>query len=145
MGKALLKQLDSMRKEIKEIDAEIEECLHQVEKYSDLIVSDTVKGTRKDGTYGSIKITGRERKGYKRQRKLYARKVGRKKTLKEKLERRVEEAEEYIESIEDSELRRLLKLRCIKNMEWQQVAECMGSKFNENKCKQRYSRFMRAK
>ena len=56
MDKEILVQYCEMREEIKDIRRRIGE----LDKYLEHppIVSDTVKGTRKDGTYGPIKITG---------------------------------------------------------------------------------------
>lgn len=56
LDKEILVQYCEMREEIKDIRRRIGE----LDKYLEHppIVSDTVKGTRKDGTYGPIKITG---------------------------------------------------------------------------------------
>ena len=65
MDKEILVQYAEMVEEIKDIRRRIKE----LDKYLEHppIVADTVKGTRKDGTYGPIKITGID--VYKRQAK----------------------------------------------------------------------------
>ncbi|MBO5069466.1 MAG: hypothetical protein J6C37_03780 [Roseburia sp.] len=54
-------------------------------------------------------------------------------------------AEEYIYSLEDSELRNILMCYCIDRMSWREVAISMGEGYTAEACKQKYSRFMRVK
>ncbi|MGC6173232.1 hypothetical protein V7D18_01575, partial [Lacrimispora sp. 38-1] len=56
MDKEILVQYCEMREEIKDIRRRKEQLEKQIRNLG--IVSDSVKGTRSDGTYGSIKITG---------------------------------------------------------------------------------------
>ena len=56
MDKAILVEYTAMREEIKDIKRRIRTLEKEIENIT--VVSDSVKGTRPDGTYGSIKITG---------------------------------------------------------------------------------------
>ena len=56
MDKEILVQYCDMKEEIKDIRRRIRELDKYLENPP--TVSDTVKGTRKDGTFGPIKITG---------------------------------------------------------------------------------------
>lgn len=57
----------------------------------------------------------------------------------------VADAEEYIYSIDDSELRRITEFYCIDRKNWDEVAEAMGEGYTAEACKQKFSRFMRVK
>lgn len=146
MDKEILVQYCEMREEIKDIRRRIGE----LDKYlgHPPIVSDTVKGTRKDGTYGPIKITGipdpqYQRKGAARER------------LRELLTAKEEElleltcqAEKYIENIDKSEVRIMFRFYYIDGLPWWKVAQAMNRmfprrrlKFTEDSCWQRNKRF----
>ncbi|MDM8134043.1 hypothetical protein [[Clostridium] symbiosum] len=146
MDKEILVQYCEMREEIKDIRRRIGE----LDKYLEHppIVSDTVKGTRKDGTYGPIKITGipdpqYQRKGAARER------------LREMLTAKEEElleltcqAEKYIENIDKSEVRIMFRLYYIDGLPWWKVAQAMNRmlprrrvKFTEDSCRMRNNRF----
>ena len=56
VDKAILTQYCDMKNEIKDIRARIKKLDRFLENPP--IVSDTVKGTRRDGTFGPIRITG---------------------------------------------------------------------------------------
>lgn len=79
MDKEVLIQHCEMKAEIKDIRSRKEKLEKEIGRLG--IVSDTVKGTRLDGTYGSIKITGYPRPEYYRKRAAIER---HKKLLEEK-------------------------------------------------------------
>ena len=56
MDKSILIQYSDMKEEIKDLKRRIQKLEREIDMLG--IVSDSVKGTRKDGTIGSIKITG---------------------------------------------------------------------------------------
>ena len=60
MDKVVLEQYSSLRVEYQDLQDEIKKLEKQIRKMetSRCQVSDSVKGTRPDGTYGSITITG---------------------------------------------------------------------------------------
>ena len=127
MDKSILVQYCDMKEEIKDIRARIK----KLDKYLDNppIVSDTVKGTRKDGTIGPIRITGIPEPVYARKRKLRER-------YQQLLERKEEElleltcqAEEYIQTIPKSELRIMFRLYYIDGYSYLGVARRMNSMF----------------
>ena len=110
MDKEILVQYCEMKEEIKDLQRRIQNLDKFLEHPP--IVSDTVKGTRKDGTIGPIKITGIPDPEYqkkKRGRKQY------KQILEAKEAELLEltcQAEEYIESIPKSEMRTMMRLFC---------------------------------
>lgn len=112
------------------------------------IVSDSVIGTRKGGTYGSIKITGYPTLVYYR-----------KKAANERLQKMLEikevellelmtQADKYIECVPKSEVRTMFRLYYIDGIPWWKVARAMNRifpkrkiQFTEDSCKKRNLRF----
>lgn len=148
MDKEILVQYCEMKEEIKDIRRRIKELDKFLENPP--IVSDTVKGTRKDGTFGPIKIKGIPDP-------LYRRKGAARERLRKMLAAKEEElleltcqAEEYIESIEKSELRIMFRSYYIDGLPWWKVALRMNSmfphrrvKFTEDSCRIRNNRFFK--
>lgn len=59
MDKTVLEQYVELKEEIKDLHNRIDRDRRRLVKIeNEGVVSDTVKGTRKDGTIGPIKITG---------------------------------------------------------------------------------------
>ena len=146
MDKAVLVQYCEMKEEIKDIRARIKKLDKFLENPP--VVSDTVKGTRKDGTIGPIRITGIPQPMYVR--KLQIREHYRQ--LLEKKERELLElacqAEEYIQSIPKPELRIMFRLYYIDGYGYAGVARHMNSMFpkrnvsyTEENVKKRFLRF----
>ncbi len=146
MNRNILAQYSNMRKEIKDLRDRIK----KLDKFlaNPPIVSDTVKGTRRDGMIGPIKITGIPEPMYKRKQRL-------RKQHQQLLEgKEVElleltcQAERYIQSIPKSELRIMFRLYYIDDLTWVQVAHRMNSmfpkkriKYTEDSCRMRINRF----
>lgn len=146
MDKEILIQYCEMKEEIKDIRRRKEKIEKQIRNLE--IVSDTVKGTRADGTYGNIRITGYPTPEYNRK----ASAVDRYKFLLGQKEAEFLEftcqVETYIESISKSEVRTMLRLYYIDGLPWWKVAQAMNRmypkrrmKFTEDGCRMRNKRF----
>lgn len=116
-----------MREEIKDIRRRIGKLEKEIANLT--IVSDSVKGTRRDGTIGSIHISGYPTP-------LFYKKKGLISQYREKLERKEIElleltikAEEYIEGIGKSELRIMFRLYFIDDLTYIGVACRMNAMF----------------
>lgn len=127
MDKNILLQLTETVKEIEDLKRRIADAEKKREQYEKLIVSDTVKGTRSDGIYGSIKVTGADRRDAAYQEKLLARRLESMQKLLDKLERQRTEAEEYIANLKGSRERQIARYKCIDNLGWQEIAKKMGT------------------
>lgn len=127
MDKNILVQYCDMKKEIKDIRARIRKLDKFLENPP--VVSDTVRGSRKDGTIGPIKVTGIPQPAYARKIKLR----GRYRQILEKKEEELLElacqAEEYIQMIPKSELRIMFRLYYIDGCNYLGVARRMSSMF----------------
>lgn len=146
MDKSILIQYSDMEEEIKDLRRRIQKMSDEINKLS--VVSDSVKGTRRDGTIGNIKITGYPEPRYWRMKDILE---GRQKKLTEAEEKLLEltgEVEKYIDSIEISELRIMFRLYYVDNLTWYQVAMKMNDmfpkrriKYTEDSCRKRHERF----
>ena len=120
MDQSVLVQYSEVMEEIKDL----RERIRKLDRFlSDPpVVSDTVRGTRKDGTIGPIKITGIPVPEYQRKEKIRERY---REMLAEKEAELLEltcKAEEYIESIPKAEIRIMFRLYYIDGLTWEQVA-----------------------
>lgn len=146
MDKELLVQYSELKEEIKDLRKRIQ----KLEKFlSDPpIVADIVKGSRKDGTIGPIKITGIPEPEYIRKQRICEKYQ---KLLQEKEAELLEltcQVEEYIESIEKSDLRIMFRLYYLDGLPWIKVAAAMNRMFpkkkvpyTEDSCRMRNNRF----
>lgn len=146
MDKAILVQYCEMKEEIKDLRRRIQKLDRFLENPP--LVADVVKGTRRDGTIGPIKITGIPEPEYIRKQGIRERY---RKLLEAKEAELLEltcQAEEYIQSIPKSELRIMFRLYYIDGLTWVQVAHRMNTmfpkrriKYTEDNCWRRNQRF----
>lgn len=146
LDKTILIQYCEMVGEIKDIRQRIQNLEQEIDRLT--IVSDSVKGTRADGTYGSIRITGYPTPAYDRKKRAIAIYKTQLDTKEAELLELMCQAEEYIESLEKSELRAMFRLYYIDNLPWWKVAQAMNrlypkrkKSFTEEGCKKRNTRF----
>ena len=133
MDKGILVQYCDMKEEIKDIRRRIEKIKKEMAGLS--IVSDSVKGTRQDGTYGSIKITGYPTPEYYRKKAALEKNLKLLELRETELLELTSQAEEYIESIEKSELRIMFRLYFIDNYSYIGVARRMNTMFPKRRIK----------
>ena len=107
-----------------------------IRKISGEMVEDVVTGSSPYFPYGKRKIIVR---GVDKKR-LYSLRI-RLIRKKQELEKAIEEAEKYLETIDDPIDRNILRLRCELGMGWRDVASEMSS--TEGACKMRFSRMMK--
>lgn len=146
MNKEILKQYRDMAVEIKDIKRRIHDLWRQINSLG--VVSDSVKGTRRDGTYGSIRITGYPIHEYSKKKESLNKNAELLETKETDLLRLMAQVEKYIESIPNSELRTMFRLYYMDGLTWVQVAHKMNAmypkrrlSYTENSCKQRHKRF----
>ena len=133
LDKVVLVHYCEMKEEIKDIRRRIRELDKYLENPP--IVSDTVKGTRRDGTFGPIKITGIPDPQYRRKQVLLERYRMKLKLKEAELLELMCQAEEYVDTVEKPEMRMILRLSIIDGMTNIKVAECMNHVFPKRKIK----------
>lgn len=149
MDKKVLIEYCDMKVEIKELKrlvARTENRLKKIEKEGP--VSDVVSGGM--GGIEHFKVTGYPAPEHKRVEKLLKNRKRRLKAKEEELLELTEEAEEFIESIEKSELRTMFRLYYIEGLTWAAVAMRMNVLFpkrayTEDGCRMKNARYFEKK
>ena len=140
ISKEVLIQYSDLQKECKEVREKIEKLERQIAKIeADGAVVDKVRGGL--GGLQSFKIEGFPYPEYSRKKTLlYARKATLSELEMELLET-LNEVEEFIASISDSHIRRIVNLRVIDGLSWNEVARKIGGN-TEDSVKKAFYRFM---
>ena len=141
VSKEILVQYTDLQKERKEVRAKIEKLEKQIKTIeNDGNVADKVRGG--DGGMQSFKIDGFPYPEYSRKKTLlYMRKA----TLSElemELIETLNEVEEFITTIKDSHMRRIISLRVVDGLSWNKVADRIGGGNTDDSVRKAFDRFM---
>lgn len=142
MGKELLSQYADLQAEIEDLQLRIRKTECQIERIqAGGTVLDSVRGTRKDGTIGNIRIEGfpvviRDEK----LQRLHRYRLQLRNSEKRAAEL-VSEIEKYINSIEDCRMRRIIRYRFIDKLSWNAVADKMGGNATGESVRKNLERF----
>ena len=141
VSKEILIQYSDLQEEVKEVREKIAQTERQIEKIEEEgNVVDTVSGG--DGGIQHFKIEVFPYPEYSRKKSLlYARKSILSNLEFELLET-LNQVEEFITSIEDSRMRRIVTLRFVDNLSWGKVADRIGGGNTEDSVKKSFYRFM---
>lgn len=147
MDKVVLEQYSSLRVEYQDLQDEIKKLEKQIRKMetSRCQVSDSVKGTRPDGTYGSITITGFPVPDYYRRKKLLEKRKNNLSEFELRLLELTNDVDDYINSLADSRMRRMIRYKFFDELSWVQVAHRMGGKYTADGCRKQIERFLEEK
>ena len=141
ISKEILIQYSDLQEEVKEVRERIEKTEKQIAKIEDEgNVIDSVCGG--NGGIQHFKIEGFPYPEYSRKKTLlYARKATLA-SLEMELMETLNQVEEFIASVEDSRMRRIITLRFIDNLSWNKVADRIGGNNTEDSVKKAFYRFM---
>lgn len=104
-----------------------------------------MKGTRREGTFGSIRIEGFPRAEYDAKcNKLYLYKLQLMNTETE-VQTMVDDIRAFIGSIKNSRMRQIIRYRVEDGLSWEEVAEKIGDKLTGESCRKQYERFFSKK
>ena len=140
ISKEVLIQYSDLQQECKEVRKKIEKLEKQIAKIEeDGAVIDKVRGG--DGGLQSFKIEGFPYPEYSRKKTLlYARKATLSELEMELLET-LNQVEEFIASISDSHIRRIVNLRVVDGLSWNEVSRKIGGN-TEDSVRKAFERFM---
>ena len=140
VSKEILIQYSDLQQECKEVREKIEKLERQISKIeADGAVVDKVRGG--DGGLQSFKIEGFPYPEYSRKKTLlYARKATLSELEMELLET-LNQVEEFIASIKDSHIRRIVNLRVNDGLSWNEGARRIGGN-TEDSVRKAFERFM---
>lgn len=141
VSKNILVQYSDLQEEIKEVRLRIEKTEKEISKIeAEGRVVDSVCGG--SGGIQHYKIEGFPYPEYSRKKTLlYARKATLTSLEMELLET-LNSVEEFIASVDDSRMRRIVTLRFIENLSWNEVARHIGGGNTEDSVKKAFYRFM---
>nr|DAE73367.1 MAG TPA: Protein of unknown function (DUF722) [Caudoviricetes sp.] len=150
VDKNILIEYADMKEEIKDLRRRIEQNKKELSRLNGQIVMDSVScGKKGKKPLGMVKITGRPVTAISRKESLLNKRIRRLEELEEELLELTIQVDEYIETIEKSELRIIFRLYYIDDLTWYQVALRMNQnfpkrkvKYTEDNCRMRHNRFL---
>ena len=153
MDKNILEQYIELKEEIQDLHDRIDRDQRRLTRINEEgLVSDTVKGTRKDGTFGPIKITGYPIPEYNQVKNMIKKRVAKLHILEDELQEAVNAVDEFIARIPQSDLRMMFRLRYLDDKTWAAVAINMNHhfpkrkiKYTEDSCRIRHDRYLKEK
>lgn len=149
MNQNILIEYSDMKAEIKDLRQRIDKNRRELDKLNNTVVTDSVTcGKKGKKPIRTVKIQGTPNLFIMRKKKALERNIARLEELELELLELTNQAEEYIDSIEKSELRVMFRLYYIDDLTWVQVAHRMNAmfpkkkiKYTEDSCRMKNKRF----
>lgn len=150
MDKNILSEYADMKEEIKDLRRRIADDQKRIDQLRRTIVTDSVScGKKGKKPIRTVKIKGFPQVEINRRVALMERRQAKLQMLETDLIEKQMQAEEYIQSIEKSELRIMFRLYYIDSLTWYQVALRMNQmfpkrkiKYTDDNCRKRHDRFL---
>lgn len=150
INKELLIQYCELRGEIKDLRERIDNDKRRLRKIEEEgVVSDTVTGTRKDGTIGAIKITGFPLPEYSKVNAMLKKRIAKLQIMEDELLEAVNAVDDFINAIPKSDLRQIFRFYYIDDMTWDMVAMRMNYMYPKRKieytkdnCRMKHNRYL---
>lgn len=140
--KNILIQYVNLQREAKDLKRRVTKVRNKLEELEKGgTVLDSVRGSRPDGTIGSIRIEGFPSAEYNRNKESLKRYIKRLTKTEADLLEKLSDVEEYISGIPDSHLRLIIRLRVIDGKTWRQVANEIGGNNTEDGVRMTFKRF----
>lgn len=142
MEKNILEQYESAKQEIKELSdriAEMEDLLKRINDRKS--INSVVKG----GAGGDkiFHINGYSEESAEDLEYLIRKDMRLLNARKENANELVTEVDKFINTLNDSRMRRMLSLKYIYGKTWYQVSQAMGEKYSPDSCKKQVQRFLK--
>ena len=150
MDKSILNEYADMKEEIKDLRRRIAEDQTRIDQLRRTIVTDSVScGKKGKKPIRTVKIKGFPQKEINRRIALMKKRQAKLQMLETDLIEKQLQVEEYIQTIQKSELRTMFRLYYIDNLTWYQVALRMNQifpkrkiKYTDDNCRKRHDRFL---
>lgn len=137
--KSVLNQYADLQKELVEVRERIEKLERQINRVEEEgAVVDKVRGG--DGGLQSFRIEGFPYPEYSRKKSQLISSRLRQKQLETEISEKIDSVESFICGIDDSFTRRIVTLRIIDGLSWNQVADRMGGKNTEDSVRKAFER-----
>lgn len=135
MDRKTLQQYIDLKAEVEQVRTKIAKLEEELVILRDETVKDKVYGGL--GGWQSFTIEGFPSGEYNKKKDLLIKRAGTLRFLENKIDTMLNAIEEYIASVDDSYMRRLIDLRVIQGLEWHDVAKQMGGG-NSDDCVKKY-------
>lgn len=150
MDKNILKEYANMKEEVKNLRQRITKLESEIHKLEQSVVSDSVScGRRGKKPLGTVKVTGIPNGLISKKKISLESRKAKLIELESELLELMNQAEEYIDSIEKSELRMMFRFYYVDDLTWDMVAMKMNYAFPKRKipytkenCRKRHDRFL---
>ena len=150
MDKSVLSEYADMKEEIKDLRRRIAADQKKIDQLQHTIVSDSVScGKKGKKPIRTVKIKGFPKAEIERRIALMERRQAKLEMLETDLVEKQLQVEEYIQTIDKSELRIMFRLYYIDSLTWYQVALRMNQmfpkrkiKYTDDNCRKRHDRFL---
>ena len=150
MDKSILSEYADMKEEIKDLRRRIADDQKRIDQLRRTIVTDSVScGKKGKKPIRTVKIKGFPQVEIERRVALMEKRQAKLEMLETDLIEKQLQVEEYIQTIDKSELRIMFRLYYIDSLTWYQVAMKMNQmfpkrriKYTEDNCKQRHKRYL---
>ena len=150
MNKSILSEYEAMRAEIKDLRRRIAEDQKKIDQLRRTIVTDSVScGKKGKKPIRTVKIKGFPQAEIERRVALMKKRQAKVEMLETDLIEKQLQVEEYIQTIQKSELRIMFRLYYIDSLTWYQVALRMNQmfpkrriKYTDDNCRKRHDRFL---
>lgn len=126
MQVGILKKYGNMLDEREDLQQRIERDERKLIELEGMIVADSVKGTRSDGTYGSIRVSGLPNREIESVRGRLRTRRQRYTELLDKLDAEIDEVEDFINGIDSSMVRMILRMRYVDRWTWERISRRFG-------------------
>lgn len=142
MTKTALEQYISVKQEIREIEARIERLNSKLDRINrEENVKDAVKGG--NGGFQTFHIEGFPVAEEDEAKYLLSKNIRLLEERKAKAAELIVSVEEYLNTLDDSRMRRMISMRYIDGLPWWKVAQRMGGRATEDSCKKQMERFLK--
>ena len=145
MERHILEQYTDVQREEKDIAKRIERLEDEIQKMemNGYMVADSVTcGKKGKKPLGTRKIQGFPFPEYNKKKKALKNYKLKLELVDQELLELLNEVEEYIENIENSRIRRIMRHRYIDGMSWIRVASAMGKGNTAESCRRAHDRFL---
>lgn len=150
MDKSVLSEYADMKEEIKDLRRRIAADQKKIDQLQHTIVSDSVScGKKGKKPIRTVKIKGFPKAEIERRIAVMERRQAKLEMLETDLIEKQLQVEEYIQTIDKSELRIMFRLYYIDSLTWYQVALRMNQmfpkrkiKYTDDNCRKRHDRFL---
>lgn len=146
MEKHILEQYTDLQAEEKNLVQRIQSIdsqLLNMEMKGCMVADSVTCGKRGKKPLGTKKIQGFPFPEYERKKELLKTYKLQLQLADEKLLKLLNDVEKYIESIENSRIRSIMRYKYVDNLNWTQVAHRMGKKHTADGCRMAHDRFLK--